>query len=109
MSGLTRGSTITEQDIHGIDQSTGEVLATTGLVTMLGAVVAAVMAFGALGQGSAATAGVLGVVAILSFGVSVVCFAADSNRSDDARLPFPSWLRTESGTAAELSAPPVGG
>jgi hypothetical protein len=98
-----------EQDIRGIDESTGEVLATTGLLTMLGAVVAAVIAFGALGHASMATAGVLGIVAILSFVVSVVCFAADSNRSEDAPLPFPSWLRTESETAAELSAPPVGG
>lgn len=98
-----------EQDDRGIDGPTGEVLATTGLVAMLGAVVAAVIAFGALGHGSMATAGLLGFFAILSFVVSVVCFAADSNRSDDAPLPFPSWLRTESETAAELSAPPVGG
>jgi hypothetical protein len=92
-----------------MDGPTGEVLATTGLVTMLGAVVATVIALGALSHGTMATAGLLGVVATLSFVASVVCFAADSNRSDDTPLPFPSWLRTESETAAELSAPPVGG
>ena len=98
-----------EQDDRGIDGPTGEVLATTGLVTMLGAVVASVIACGALAHGTMATAGFLGVVAFLSFVASVACFAADSNRSDDAPLPFPSWLRAEPETAAELSAPPVGG
>ena len=89
---------------HQNDDPTAEILATSGLLTMLGSVVAAVLAAVALGDGSAATAGILGAVAVLSFVASLVFFVADSKRSDEAPLPFPSWLRTETETAAEMSA-----
>jgi hypothetical protein len=87
--------------IRSADDPTAEILATSGLITMLGAVMAAVIAVVALGDGSAVAGAVLGAIALLSFAASVVCFTADSKRSE-APLPFPSLLRPE--TAAELSA-----
>jgi len=101
---LKKGSTVADQKTRNVNDPAAEILATSGLITMLGAVVAAVIAVVALGDGSAATAGLLGLVALVSFAVSMLCFAADSRRSDEAPLPFPSWLRAESETAAELSA-----
>ncbi|BBZ30057.1 hypothetical protein MMAD_43520 [Mycolicibacterium madagascariense] len=85
------------------DDPTSEFLATSGLLTMLGAVVATVIGIVALGNGAIATAGTLGAVALLSFVASLACFAADSNRSEEAPLPFPSWLRAEAEPAAEAS------
>lgn len=82
------------------DDPTSEFLATSGLLTMLGAVVATVIGIVALGSGGFATAGILGAVALLSFVASLVCFAADSNRSDETPLPFPSWLRSDAEPAA---------
>lgn len=93
-----------EQNARNIDDPTAEILATSGLITMLGAVMAAVVAVVALGEGSMALAGVLGGVAFVSFAVSLVCFFVDSNRADGTPLPFPSWLRTDAEAAAELSA-----
>lgn len=93
-----------ELNTRSVDDPAAEILATGGLITMLASVVAAVIAVVALGNGSTAMAGILGVLAVLSFAGSLVCFAADSNRSDDAPLPFPSWLRTDEEPAAELSA-----
>jgi hypothetical protein len=95
---------VAEQNVRRVDDPTAEILATSGLMTMLGAVVAAVIAIVALGSGSIATAAILGAIALFSFAASLVCFAADSNRSDETPLPFPSWLRTDAETAAELSA-----
>lgn len=93
-----------ELNTRSVDDPAAEILATGGLITMLASVVAAVIAVVALGNGSTAMAGILGALAVLSFAGSLVCFAADSNRSDDAPLPFPSWLRTDAEPAAELSA-----
>jgi hypothetical protein len=95
---------VPEQKMRNVDDPAAEILATSGLITMLGAVMAGVIAIVTLGSGSAAMAGILGAVALISFAASMVCFAADSRRSEGAPLPFPSWLRTESETAAELSA-----
>ncbi|GLP79724.1 hypothetical protein [Mycobacterium antarcticum] len=93
-----------DQHTRGVDDPAAEILATGGLVTLLGSVMAAVIAVVYLGDGNLAMAALLGSVALVSFVGSLVCFAADSNRSDGAPLPFPSWLRTESETAAELPA-----
>lgn len=93
---------MTDRNSRTAGDPTAEVLATTGLVTMIGAVMAGVIAVVALGDGSAMVGAILGVVALLSFAASVVCFAVDSRRSEEAPLPFPSLLRPE--TAAELSA-----
>jgi membrane protein implicated in regulation of membrane protease activity len=95
---------VPEQKMRNVDDPAAEILATSGLITMLGAVMAGVIAIVTLGSGSAAMAGILGAVALISFAASMVCFAADSRRSEETPLPFPSWLRTESETAAELSA-----
>jgi hypothetical protein len=95
---------VAEQRTRDIDDPTAEILATSGLITLLGAVVAGVIAVVALGSGSVAMGGILGAVAFVSFAASMVCFTADSRRSEETPLPFPSWLRTESETAAELSA-----
>ncbi len=92
-----------DQNTRNTDDPAAEILATGGLITMLGAVMAAVIAVVALAYGNPAMAGILGAVALISFAASLVCFAADSSRSE-APLPFPSWLRTESETAAEWSA-----
>ena len=102
--GFREDRTVAEQNPRNVDDPTAEVLATFGLITMLGAVMAAVSAVVTLGQGSMALAGVLGAVAVTSFVVSLACFFADSNRAEDTALPFPSWLRTGPDTAAELSA-----
>ena len=93
-----------DEHTRGVDDPAAEILATGGLVGLLGAVMAAVIAVVYLGDGDPAMAGLLGAIALVSFAGSLVCFAVDSNRSDDAPLPFPSWLRTEPETAAELSA-----
>lgn len=93
-----------DQNTRGTDGSASELLATSGLLTMMGSVMAAVIAIVALGQGSLALAGLLGAVAVTSFAVSLGCFFSDSNSSDDTPLPFPSWLRTEPEAAAEMSA-----
>jgi predicted lipid-binding transport protein (Tim44 family) len=95
---------VPEQKMRNVADPAAEILATSGLITMLGAVMAGVIAIVTLGSGSAAMAGILGAVALISFAASLVCFAADSRRSEEAPLPFPSWLRNESETAAELSA-----
>ncbi|MDX1890412.1 hypothetical protein [Mycolicibacterium sp. 050158] len=89
-----------EQTSRRTDDPTAEFLATIGLVAMLGSVVAAVIAVVELGNGNVTTGGILGVVALLGFLASLLCFAADSNRSDGTPLPFPSWLRTEPETPA---------
>jgi hypothetical protein len=105
-AGSRRDRTVAEQNTQNIrstDDPTAEFLATSGLLTMLGAVVATVIAIVALGTGSVPTAAVLGAVALLSFAASLVCFAADSKRSDEAPLPFPSWLRTDAEAPAEAS------
>jgi hypothetical protein len=57
-----------------------------------------------LGQGNVALAGVLGTVAVVSFVVSLACFVSDSNRAEQAPLPFPSWLRSDAEPATDLSA-----
>jgi hypothetical protein len=93
---------VADQNTRSNDDPTAEILATSGLVTMLGAVMAAVIAVVALGDGSIAMAGILGAVALISFAASLVLFTFDSRRSEGAPLPFPSWLRTDSETAAEL-------
>jgi hypothetical protein len=103
---VRRDITVVDKSTRGVDDPTSEILATTGLITMLGAVLAAVIAAATLGEGSAAMAGIFGAVALLSFAVSLMCFAVDSNRGAEAPLPFPSWLRTEAETPTELSALP---
>ena len=85
------------------DDPSAEILATGGLVTMLGAVMAAVIAVVTVGDGKLVMAGVLGTVALLSFAASLVLFSVDSKRSQRAALPFPSWLRADPETAAEVS------
>ncbi len=93
-----------DRNTRSLDDPATEILATGGLITLLGAVMAAVIAVVALGDGNLAMAGILGGVALISFAASLTCFVADSSRSEGTPLPFPSWLRTESETAAELSA-----
>ncbi len=93
-----------DQNTRGVDGPRSEVLATIGLMTMLGSVLGAVIAVVALGSGSAALGAILGAIAVISFGTSLACFAIDSARSEGAPLPFPSWLRTETEPAAELPA-----
>jgi hypothetical protein len=95
---------VAEKYTRNADDPASEVLATSGLVTIMGAVMAAVIAVVELGQGSAALAGVLGTVSAVSFVVSLACFFSDSNRAEEAPLPFPSWLRSDAEPAAELSA-----
>jgi hypothetical protein len=90
--------------MRSVDDPTAEFLATSGLITLLGAVVAAVISVVALGNGSLVMAGVLGGTALISLAASLACFATDSRRSEEAPLPFPSWLRADCETAAELSA-----
>ena len=94
---------MSDQKTNYSDDPSAEILATGGLVTMLGAVMAAVIAVVTLGGGNLAMAGVLGTVAVISFAVSLVLFSVDSKRSEGAPLPFPSWLRADSETAAEVS------
>lgn len=91
-----------DQNNRSVDDPTAELLATSGLVTMLGAVMAAVIAVVALGHGSVVMAGILGAGALISFAASLVLFTFDSRRSEGTPLPFPSWLRPDSETAAEL-------
>jgi hypothetical protein len=93
-----------EQNKRNVGDPIAEILATSGLISMLGAVLAAVIAVVALSDGSTAMGGILGAIALLSFVASVLCFAADSRRFDEIPLPFPSLLRPE--TAAEPSALP---
>lgn len=85
------------------DDPTVEILATSGLVTMLGAVMAAVMAIVTLGGGDIAIGAILGAAALGSFAASLALFSVDSKRSEGAPLPFPSWLRADPEPAAELS------
>ena len=73
-----------EQNTSSVDDPSAEFLATTGLVTMLGAVVAGVIAVVTLSGGSAPS--------------------SDRPLSEDGALPFPSWLRNDAEPAAELSA-----
>jgi hypothetical protein len=94
---------VTNQKTTYSDDPSAEILATGGLVTMLGAVMAAVIAVVTLGGGNLVLAGVLGTVALISFAASLVLFSVDSRRSEGAPLPFPSWLRAEPETAAEVS------
>jgi len=94
---------VTDQKTTYSDDPSAEILATGGLVTMLGAVMAAVIAVVTLGGGDLVLAGVLGTVALISFGVSLLLFSADSKRSEGTALPFPSWLRADPETAAEVS------
>ena len=94
-----------DRNTRNVDDPTAEVLATCGLVALLGAVMAAAIAVVALGGGSTAMGGILGAVALLSFVASLALFILDSKRSEGAPLPFPSLLRTDSETAAERSAP----
>jgi len=94
---------VTDQKTRHSDDPSAELLATAGLVTMLGAVLAAVIAVVTLGGGNLLLAGALGSVALISFAVSLVLFTVDSKRSEGAPLPFPSWLRAEPETAAEIS------
>jgi hypothetical protein len=95
---------VAEQNSSSVDNPSAEFLATSGLVTMLGAVVAGVIAVVTLSGGNVAASAALGALAALSFAVSLACFAADSGRSEDGALPFPSWLRSDAEPAAELSA-----
>ena len=94
---------MTDQKTKYSDDPSAELLATAGLVTMLGAVMAGVIAVVTLGGGNILLAGALGSVALISFAASLVLFTFDSKRSEGAPLPFPSWLRAEPETAAELS------
>ena len=94
---------MTDQKTRYSDDPSAELLATAGLVTMLGAVLAAVIAVVTLGGGNLMMAGALGSVALISFAASLVLFTLDSRRSEGAPLPFPSWLRTDAETAAEVS------
>jgi hypothetical protein len=95
---------VAEKNTRNADDPTSEFLATSGLVTIMGAVMAAVIAVVTLGQGNVALAGVLGTVAVVSFVVSLACFISDSNRAEQAPLPFPSWLRSDAEPATDLSA-----
>ena len=94
---------MTDQKTKYGDDPSAELLATAGLVTMLGAVMAGVIAVVTLGGGNILLAGALGSVALISFAASLVLFTFDSKRSEGAPLPFPSWLRAEPETAAEVS------
>jgi hypothetical protein len=96
---------VPEQKIRSVDDPSTEVLATFGLITMVASVVTGVIAVVALGGGGGvAPAAGLATLAVLSFVVSLVCFAADSNRSEGTPLPFPSWIRTDAEPTAEFSA-----
>jgi hypothetical protein len=95
---------VAEKNTRDADDPISEILATSGLVTMMGAVVVAVVAVVTLGEGDAALAAVLGTVAVASFVVSLACFFSDSNRAEEKPLPFPSWLRGDAKAAQELSA-----
>lgn len=101
--GLREDRTVAEQNTRNVDDPAAEILATSGLVTLLGAVMAAVIALVTLSQGSFGLAAVLGAVATVSFAVSLVCFFADSNRAEGKPLPFPTWLRTDAPAAVELA------
>lgn len=81
-----------------------EILATSGLLMLLGAVVVAAVAVFSVGHGNMAAAGTLAVVAAAVFAGSLVCFAADSRRAEEAPLPFPSWLQTDAVATSELGA-----
>ena len=94
---------MTDQKTKYSNDPSAELLATAGLVTMLGAVLAGVIAVVTLGGGNLLMAGALGSVALISFAVSLALFSADSKRSEGAPLPFPSWLRAEPETAAEIA------
>ena len=98
---------MTEQSTRAVDQPTSEILATSGLLTMLGAVVAAVIGLVSLSQGDLGLAVILGAVALVVFGVSLGCFFLDSNRAEEEPLPFPSWLRRDAVVAAELVPAPA--
>ncbi len=96
---------MSEQKIRSVDDPSAEVRATFGLITMVASVVTGVIAVVALGGGGGlAPAAGLGALAVLSFVVSLACFAADSNRSEGTPLPFPSWIRTDAEPAAESLA-----
>ncbi|MCV7419428.1 hypothetical protein H7K45_02645 [Mycobacterium yunnanensis] len=95
---------MTEQKTTYNDDPSAEFLATAGLVTMLGTVVSGVIALVSLGAGHAMSAAILGTVALLSFALSLFLFSVDSKRSEGGALPFPSWLRAEPETAAEVAA-----
>jgi hypothetical protein len=95
---------VADRNTGSVDDPAGEFLATTGLITMLGAVFAAVIAVVELSGGNLAISVGLGALAVFSFAASLVCFAVDSNQADGAPLPFPSWLRADPEPAAELSA-----
>jgi len=56
---------------------------------MIGSVMAAVIAVVAFGEGSVATAGMLGAVAMISFAASLVLFAFDSRRSEGRPAAVP--------------------
>lgn len=84
-------------------QPTSEIVATSGLLTLLGAVLATVISLVSLGQGDLGSAGLVGALAVVSFAVSLGCFFSDSNRAEEEPLPFPSWLRREAKAVGELS------
>ena len=98
---------MTEQSPRPADQPTSEILATGGLLTMLGAVVAAVIGLVSLGQGDLGLAVILGAVAVVVFGVSLSCFFLDSNRAEEQPLPFPSWLRRDVEVVDQLAPAPA--
>ena len=72
--------------------ATSEILSTTGLITLVSAVMIVVLAVAALGAGATATAALLAVGAIVVFAASMACFLADGRRVEAAPLPFPSLL-----------------
>ena len=101
--GLREDHPVAEQNPRHVDDPASEILATSGLVTLLGAVMAGVIALVTLGEGSFGLAAILGAVALVSFAVSLACFFADSHRAEGKPLPFPSWLRADAPAAVELS------
>jgi len=83
---------VTDQGIRSKNDATSEILATTGLLTLVSAVLVGVFAVAAFGAGATATAAMLAAGAVVAFAASMACFVADGRRVEAAPLPFPSLL-----------------
>ena len=89
------GDIVTDHGSSSKNDATSEILATTGLFSLVSAVMVGVFAVAALGAGATATAAMLAAGAVVAFAASIACFLADGRRAEAAPLPFPSLLRTE--------------
>jgi uncharacterized membrane protein HdeD (DUF308 family) len=63
------------------DRPASEAVSTAGLFLNIAAVIALVMCLGALAASQFAAVAVSGTLAVVSFGISLVCFAVDERRS----------------------------